>query len=284
VKQDHSSITAQKVAMLRAAHQILDHPKVFDDPIALRIVGTQRVSDIHLQKRQFKTRLSSYLRAIVVARSRLVEDELAAAIKRGVCQYVILGAGLDTFAYRHPYSDKGLSVFEVDYPATQAWKREQLKTAGISIPDSLTFVPIDFEIQTLARRLQEAGFREDVPSFFSWLGVTMYLNRKTVMATLKQIISSTPSGSAIVFDYAVPPSSQSFFRRLVFRLLAMRMAMVSEPWKGFFDPRQLIIDLKAIGFSQVDDMGTEDINTRFFSNRKDRLMVGGFGHLMNAQH
>jgi len=284
VKQDCSSLTAHKVAMMRAAHQILDHPKVFDDPIALTIVGTQGVSDIHLKKRQFSSRLSSCLRAIVVARSRLVEDELAAAIKRGVRQYVVLGAGLDTFSCRHPYSDKGLSVFEVDYPATQAWKRELLDAAGIPVPDSLTFVSIDFENQTTAERLQEAGFKEGEPSFFSWLGGTMYLNRTTVMDTLKYVASVTPSGSAIVFDYVVPLSSQGFLRRLVFRLLAMRMAMAGEPWQSSFDPHQLTIDLKAVGFTYVDDMGPEGINSRFFNNRDDRLMAGGFGHLMNARH
>ena len=102
MKQNSPSLTANKVAMMRAAHQILDNPKVFEDPIALSIIGTQGVAEIHSEKRKFKTRLHSYLRAIVVARSRVVEDELSMAIKRGIRQYVILGAGLDTFAYRNP--------------------------------------------------------------------------------------------------------------------------------------------------------------------------------------
>ncbi len=283
MKQDHHSLTAYKVALMRAAHQVIDTPIVFEDPLALKIVGTQGASDIRSGKRKFKTRLPGYLRAIVVARSRFVEDELSAAIKRGVRQYVILGAGLDTFAYRNPYSSHGLSVFEVDDPATQDWKRRQLSAADLPIPESLTFVPIDFERYTLEDRLREARFRTDEQSFFSWLGVTMYLNRETVISTMKFIASSMPSGSGIVFDYLVPPSSQNFSRRLVFRLLSYKMAVIGEPWQTFFDPDQLENDLRAIGFTQLEGLEPEDINALFFNNRTDKLIMGSFGRLMKAQ-
>jgi methyltransferase (TIGR00027 family) len=124
MKQNRPSLTAQKVAIMRAAHQIFDNPKVFEDPIALSIVGTQCASDIHSERQKFESRLYKYLRAIIVARSRFVEDELSVAINQGVRQYVILGAGLDTYAYRNPHSSVGLRVFEVDHPATQEWKRK----------------------------------------------------------------------------------------------------------------------------------------------------------------
>jgi methyltransferase (TIGR00027 family) len=283
MKQNGPSLTAKKVAMMRAAHQILDSPKVFEDPIALDIIGPENVSEIHSEIRKFKTRLHSYLRAIVVARSKFVEDELSVAIKHGVRQYVILGAGLDTFAYRNPYSNDGLKVFEVDHPATQEWKRQQLDAAKIPIPNNLILAPIDFKSQTLADQLQEAGFKADEPSFFSWLGVTMYLNRETMMATMNYISSSIPSGSEIIFDYTIPPSSQNFLRRLVFRLIARKVAVIGEPWRSFFDPKSLMADLKAIGFTQAEDIGPDEINARFFLNRTDKLMVGNFGHLMKAQ-
>jgi methyltransferase (TIGR00027 family) len=283
MKQDSPSLTAYKVARMRAAHQVLDEPKVFEDPIALSIIGAQGYSEIHSEKQRFTTRLHSYLRAIVVARSKFVEDELSVAIKRGVRQYVILGAGLDTFAYRNPYSSIGLRVFEVDYPATQEWKHQQLIAAKIPLPKTLTFAPVDFESQLLAEQLQKAGFRSDEPSFFSWLGVTMYLTREAMMATMEYISSSTPSGSGIVFDYVIPPSSQNLLRRLVFRLIAHRLASSGEPWVNFMDPNSLIMDLKTIGFTHVEDIGPEEINARFFKNRQDNLMVGKFGHLMKAQ-
>lgn len=283
MKQNNPSLTAYKVAMMRAAHQVLDNPKIFKDPIALSIIGTQGASDIRSKSQKFKTKLHSYLRAIVVARSRFVEDELVVAIKRGVRQYVILGAGLDTFAYRNPYSAEGLRVFEVDHPATQQWKRQQLNATAIRTPETLAFVPIDFESQSLVDELLKAGFRTEEPSLFSWLGVTMYLIRETMMATMEQIPSSTSSGSEIVFDYIVPPSSQNFLRRLVFRLLSSKVGKAGESWKSFFDPISLVMDLKAIGFTQAEDIGPEKINALFFKDRADKLMVGNFGHLMKAQ-
>jgi methyltransferase (TIGR00027 family) len=269
--------------MMRAAHQILDTPKVFDDPMALRIVGSQGASEIRSGKRWLKTRLPSYLRAIVVARSRFVEDELSAAVERGVRQYVVLGAGLDTFAYRSPYSSSGLRVFEVDHPATQAWKQQLLAAENICVPESMSFAPMDFESQSLADALRKADFRTDRPCFISWLGVSMYLSRETLLTTMKSIASSAASGSAIVFDYVIPPSTQNILRRSVFRALTLRLARIGEPWISFFDPNSLAMDLKAIGYSNTEDIGPEEINSRFFKNRPDKLMVGSFGHLMRAQ-
>jgi methyltransferase (TIGR00027 family) len=283
MKQSNPSLTANKVAMMRAAHQILDSPIVFKDPIALSIIGAQSVSDIHSKDRTFKTKLHSYLRAIVVARSSFAEAELSVAIKSGIRQYVILGAGLDTFAYRNPNSRDGLHIFEVDYPATQEWKRQQLNEANIRIPKTLTFVPIDFETQSLADQMETAGFRTDELTFFSWLGVTMYLTHDTMMEMMKFITSHTPSGSKIVFDYVIPPSSQNFLRRLVFYLLSQKIRRAGEPWKSFYDPNSLMKDLKAIGFTQAQDIGPEEINALFFKNRTDKLLVGNFGHLMKAQ-
>ncbi len=283
MERNSPSLTAYKVAIMRAAHQILDTPKVFEDPLALKIVGNKGDSEIHTKTRKFKQRIRSHIRAIVVARSKFVEDELGLAIKRGVRQYVILGAGLDTFGYRNPYSSSNLRVFEVDHPATQEWKHQHLRAAKIPIPETLIFVPIDFERQSLADQLQEAGFRTDQPTFFSWLGVTMYITRRAMMTTLEYISSSTPSGSGIVFDYMVPPSSQNVLRRLIFQLLARRQVFRGEPWVNFVDPHSLTTDLETIGFTKVEDIGPEEINARFFKDRSDKLMAGNSGHLMNAQ-
>src|SRR5271167_272110 len=149
------SRTAQRVAIRRAAHQLLDEPRVLDDPLALRIIGAETAAELRSNPKEHAAFARAF-RAFMVARSRFAEDELALAYARGVRQYVVLGAGLDTFAYRNPHA--GLRVFEVDHPATQAWKREQLQAAGIAIPPSLTFVPVDFERQTLADGLGQSGF------------------------------------------------------------------------------------------------------------------------------
>src|SRR5262249_52440962 len=139
------------------------------------------------------------LRAFVVVRSRFAEDTLRAATDQGVRQYVVLGAGLDTFAYRNPRAD--VRVFEVDHPDTQAWKRDLLARTGIAIPEGVTHVPIDFQAQSLGEGLAAHGFRTDVPAFFSWLGVTMYLADAAVRSTLAWVAQANAPGSGIVFDY-----------------------------------------------------------------------------------
>ena len=191
------SKTAQRVAIRRAAHMLLDDPKVFDDPLALTIIGKESASALQANPKQFETSpLSPYLRAFVAARSRYAEDELALAVPRGVCQYVILGAGLDTFAYRNSYPQGQVHVFEVDHPATQAWKRSRLEETGITLPDDLTFAPVDFETQTLAEGLFEAGYDSSKGTFFSLLGVTEYLTTDVVMTTFG-FIASAPAGSGV---------------------------------------------------------------------------------------
>jgi len=283
IKEDRASATAQRVAMLRAAHQLLDDPKVFDDPLALRIIGKESASALQADPRQLEDNpLSSYLRAFVAARSRYAEDELARGIRGGARQYVILGAGYDTFAYRNPYPEGVLQVFEVDHPTTQTRKQERLKEIGIPPPSDLTFAPVDFETQTLVEGLRAAGYDPGKCTFFSWLGVTTYLMPEAVMAALR-FIASAPAGSGVVFDYMISPSLLNPAQRLRFDALARRVAADGEPWKAFFDPGLLTRDLRTMGFRYAEDKGPEEINARYFKNRKDGLRVGSLSHVMNAQ-
>ncbi|HET6459326.1 MAG TPA: SAM-dependent methyltransferase [Syntrophales bacterium] len=269
------SITAQRAAMMRAAHQMLDEPRVFDDPLALRIVGAEGSSVLQT------TPAADILRAFIAARSRYAEDVLGEAVGRGLRQYVILGAGLDTFAYRNHYTQAQLRVFEVDHPATQSWKRAQLEAAVISIPPSLTFVPVDFEAETMAEALGQAHLDHGKPAFFSWLGVTPYLTGEAVAATLK-FIARLKTGSGVVFDYVISPSLLNPRQRAAFENLSKLVAMAGEPWQTFFDPSTLAADLRAFGFAEVVDMGPDEINARYFTGRYDNLEVRGFGHIMKA--
>src|SRR5580698_7847011 len=166
MRDTRASTTAMRVAMRRAAHQIFDDPKVFDDSVALAIVGPEGVAQLKTAGKQHSS-IARYLRAFMAVRSRYAEDHLARAIARGASQYVVLGAGLDTFAYRNPYVGTALRVFEVDHPATQEWKRARLAEAGIAIPESVTHAPVNFEHQTLAEGLHQAGFDETRATFFS---------------------------------------------------------------------------------------------------------------------
>jgi methyltransferase (TIGR00027 family) len=273
------SRTAQRVAIRRAAHQLLDQPRVLDDPLALRIIGSEAAAELRSNPKEDHA-FSRAFRAFMAARSRYAEDELARAVAHGVRQYVVLGAGLDTFAYRNPHP--GLRVFEVDHPATQAWKREQLEAAGIAIPATLTFVPIDFEQQTLADGLGQSGFNGKVAAFFSWLGVTPYLTRDACMITLS-FVAKMPAGSGVVFDFAVDPALLNPGQRIALGVLSKRVAAAGEPFQLFFDPVKLQDELGSMGFRRTEFLQGKELNARYFKDRKDGLLVrGGLGHLMGA--
>lgn len=272
-----------RVAMRRAAHQILDQPKILDDPIALPIIGPEAAAKLEAERSRHQSRAARNLRAFLVARSRFAEDELARSMGRGVSQFVILGAGLDTFAYRNRHGDSVLRIFEVDYPATQEWKRQRLAAAGIAIPPSVTYAPLDFERQTLPEGLKLAGFDASKTAFFSWLGVTMYLTEEAVTNTLG-FIASTPEGGGVAFDYAVPRSSLNWVGRLALDALSHRVAAAGEPFRTFFDPAALAERLRRIGFSRVEDLDAGEMNARYFKDRADQLCVtGSVGHLISAK-
>ncbi len=280
MEEGRPSRTALSAAKHRAVHQLVDVPKVFDDPLALKIICENAKKKIWVDLCQLQKKSS--LRAFIALRSRYAEDELARAIQRGVRQYVVLGAGLDTFGYRNPYPVPHLRVFEVDHPATQTWKRVRLREAGIAIPDSLTFAPVDFEQQTLADGLNRAGFRADEPAFFSMLGVVVYLTKTAVMETFK-FVASLPAGSEIVFDYGILSSMLSERQRSAREYLARRVAAIGEPWITYFDPVSLEGDLRAMGFKQVEDFGLEAAKERYFKDRTDGLRISGSAHLMKAR-
>src|SRR6202020_2795196 len=168
------SRTALRVALRRAAHQLYDaKPLLLDDPIAVPILGDTYAEELRRTPTWPDRPFSVSLRAFLVARSRYAEDTLARAVAQGVTQYVLLGAGLDTFAHRNPHLH--LRVFEVDHPATQQWKRELLEISALPTPKNLTYAPVDFERQSLPDQLHSAGFNPAIPTFFAWLGVVPYL-------------------------------------------------------------------------------------------------------------
>jgi methyltransferase (TIGR00027 family) len=265
--------------MRRAAHQLFDNPKVFEDPVALRIAGPEAEQDLFANlESERPARL--YLRAFMAVRSRVAEDQLTRAIAHGAAQYVLLGAGLDTFAYRNP--PPALRVFEVDHPATQTWKRERLREMAIAVPDSVVYAPIDFERQQLAEGLEAAGLDFNRITFFAWLGVVPYLTAEAATATLR-FIAAMPRGSGVTFDYSVPPSSLNGWQRAAFDVLAARVAAAGEPFQLFFEPAELAHMLMSLGFSSLEDLDGRELNERYFHNRTDGLRTaGGAAHIMTA--
>ena len=212
----------------------------------------------------------------------MAEDALKQAIDAGVRQYVVLGAGLDTFAYRNPYP--GLRVFEVDHPATQRWKRERLENARIAVPQDVTFVAADFDItmEPLPAILLAAGLRIHEPSFFSWLGVTPYLESATVLSTLRAMATLAANGGGVVFDYFISPEFLGARQRAGFEALAARVAAAGEPFRASFEPSTLMARISEMGFRRIRDLGPDELNATFFSNRSDGLHVGGFGRILTA--
>jgi methyltransferase (TIGR00027 family) len=281
MEQNQPSRTAQGAAMHRAAHQLVDRPPVFADPLALRIIGNEAATELREGRDERAMTAATGLRAFIATRSRFTEDCLAEAMARGVRQYVLLGAGLDTFAYRAPW--EGLHIFEVDHPATQGWKRARLSEVGITAPASVTFAPVDFERETIRDGLARAGFDFSKPAVFAWLGVTPYLTRDAVVATLS-FVAFLPANSEIVFDYAERPGNAATAeQRAHFEALAARVAAAGEPFRSLFEKDELVRDVKALGFSFVEDLDAEALNARYFRNRADGLALRGRAHLLHAR-
>jgi methyltransferase (TIGR00027 family) len=270
------SRTALGAARHRAAHQLLEQGFIFTDPLAVRILGENPQSIIDDAQQNDAGRR---MRIFIAARTRLAEDWLAAAITGGVTQLVVLGAGLDTYAYRGGYQDT-LRIFEIDHPATQAWKRQRLIEAAIPIPPSLTYAPIDFERETLADGLHAAGFDTTQPTFFTWLGVVPYLTPDAFWSTLR-FISRVPNRAHVVFDYSDPPDSLSPEMRAVYEERAARVAALGEPWVNHFEAETLHPQLKDAGFRTIEDFGPREIAARFFPQRAASMPAKG-GHILHA--
>ena len=268
------SRTALRVALRRAAHQLYDdRPLVFEDPLAIRILGSH-ATEVERTPGRFADRKprphSVGMRAFVVARSRYAEDMLARAVEGGATQYVLLGAGLDTFAHRNPYP--GLRVFEVDHPATQQWKCELLSQTGMPQPQGLTYVPVDFEHQTLAAELLGKRFDPAAPTFFSWLGVVSYITLDAFRATVR-FLALRPAGSGVVLDYEQPRAVLPRLEQLARDSRSYRAGLAGEDFKLFFSPVEIAAELQA--FREREDLGTTELNARYFSARTDRLQMMG---------
>ncbi|HOV18326.1 class I SAM-dependent methyltransferase [Ottowia sp.] len=281
VRQGIPSRSAMAVASLRAAHQLLDEPLVHPDPIALPLLGAPAQAALRDDPFRLNDPLSRGLRAALVVRSRFVEDELSRCVAAGVRQYVILGAGLDTFAYRNPYCDEGLRVLEVDHPGTQRWKQQLLAEAGIDVPPSLAFVAVDFERDDLGAALQWSGFRVDQPACISWMGVTMYLTANGVLSTLRTL-ATFAAGSCLCFDYRVPVSMLNPIERTVSDVVERQVTAVGEPWLSTLDPVHLQAQLLELGFSSAHSATPDELNERYFARRKDGLRTGGSVRIMCA--
>jgi len=297
--EGRASRTAIATAYFRAHHCAHASPKIFEDSLAGALLSAKEREAMErflldgLVKHNPELARSGADRAtlvgyalrglvVVLARARYTEDRLAAAMRGGVSQYVIIGAGLDTFALRRPDLQDRLRIIEIDHPATQTSKQERIREAGLTPPPNLHFAPADLEKESLAEVLSRTPYDRARPAFFSWLGVTMYLTGDAIRATLRSLRGSAAAGSQLVFDYldraVLAPENQSpTFSRLI-----EIVKRVGEPMIFGYDPSVLGAELAALGFRLLEDLGPEAQEVLYFKGRADGLRPYGSAHLACA--
>src|SRR5262245_50423087 len=279
MKPNEPSRTALMIAWQRAAHQLLDHGSILHDPFALEILREDEKDVLQFANAH---PLASLGRLFTAARSRIAEDALSGAVERGIRQIVILGAGLDTFALRSPHGARAIRIYEVDHPATQAWKRQRLAEAQLALPPWLVFVPVDFERDDLGTMLAGAGFQQHSPAFFTWLGVVPYLSQDAIGGALDYMASI--QNSEVVFDYMEPPEAFSEEMRESVTARTEQLERIGERWASRFEPADMAAILRSHGFGDFEDISFQEITSRF--GRAVRGLAPGQAglHVVHAKH
>lgn len=277
----HSQM-AEQTALFRAAHQILDDdPKILLDPLAVTLLGTDTGKRINENRDLYSKPHIAMARTFAIMRSRYTEDELAVAIDRGVTQYVILGAGLDTSPYRVGHPSERIDTYEIDHPDTQRWKLDRIAQAQIPIRENLRHVAVDFEQQSLTEGLAETGFDFAQPAFFSWLGVTYYLQPASVQHMFEQIAGSAPT-SQLIFDFVVDDSVLDEAGRADVATISAYAEQQQEPWLSRYGPAQLQDVLRRAGFNEVSYFSHDLATQTYLQGRSDGLAVHPAIQMMSA--
>ena len=282
MEEGKHSFMAEGTAYLRAVHMTLDgEPKVLDDPLAAKLLGPGLEAKIAADKERLTSSALVKARALIVMRSRFVEDELMAAIDRGVTQYVILGAGLDTSPYLAGHPAEKLPTYEVDHPATQELKLERLAEAGIRIGKNIHHIAIDFERESITEVLDHAGFDRNQPTFFSWLGVSYYLYPESVLDIFEYVARVAPA-SQLVFDFMLADSVLGEKERQAMAKITVFLEKYREPLLCRFDPQELQDTLRRIGFSETFYFSWERATERYFKDRADGMYLDFTTQMMSA--
>jgi len=264
--------TAVRVALWRALHVLADAPPhVFEDLVGLQLAAPED----DWRDRPDMSAFTRPFRASIVARARYIEDLVEEEAARGITQYVILGAGLDTFAQRRPALASRLSVFEIDQPGQQAWKRARLVDAGFGIPSYLRLVPVDFEAgDAWWTKLEAAGFDPGRPAIVASTGVSMYLTLDTVVATLRQV-ASLASGSTFAMSFMLPIEMADPELRPGFERAAEGARSAGTPFISFFTPGDMLQLAREAGFRQAEHISAAALAQRYFADRADGLRPPG---------
>ncbi|NVO00144.1 MAG: class I SAM-dependent methyltransferase [Geobacteraceae bacterium] len=301
--EDQVSRTALFTAYSRGYHCNYDKPRIFADPLAFSLLSSEERDRIELllmevfraanpvaaalftdtQSAMGWMMQSGAAASILLSRAQYAEECLEKSLESGVCQYVMLGAGLDSFAFRRPELAEKLELFEIDHPATQAHKRQRLTELGWVQPANLHYVPVDFTRQRLADRLGDSPYDPGLPVFFSWLGVTYYLPREVVLATLREVAKVAKSGSSIVFDYLDREAFEP--RKCAPRVQRMlnHVESLGEPMQSGFDPLSLPAEMTSVGLELAENLCPGEIHSRWFLGRSDHYRACEHVHFAHAK-
>ena len=260
--------TAVRTALWRALHVLADNPPyVFEDLIGLQLAA----ADEGWRDRPDMSAFTMPFRASILARARFVEDCVAEQVERGLTQYVILGAGLDTFAQRRPQLANRMQVFEIDQPGPQDWKRRRLVDLGLAVPACLQWVPVDFEAgDDWMERLVSAGFDATRPAIVASTGVSLYLTREAIMTTLRHI-AALATGSTLVMSFMLPIEMQEPEIRISVERAAAGAKASGTPFISFFAPDEMLALAREAGFRKVQHVSAAELARRYFSDRTDGL-------------
>ena len=276
MREGQASVTALGAAGHRAAHQVVERGFVFADPLALAILGPDAEGAVALARERPERRP---LRLFIAMRSRFAEDSAARAIENGVRQILVLGAGLDTFAYRLEPT-REMRVFELDHPATQGEKRRRLAEAQIAEPGHVAYVAHDFERGSMTAALTAAGLDPKIRTFVIWLGVTPYLTAEAASATLGEL-ARWPGGAEVVFDYANPPDRiKEATTRIYHEQMAERVAASGEPFRCYFDTAALHTAARRLGYTEIEDLDRAELVQRYLPDLPVAPRPGPGGHVV----
>lgn len=282
MKATRHSSTAEATAAVRAWHRLNHSPLIFDDPYAFEFTSK-------IWRGICRNRLLTWLifeRALrplqpvaaeIICRARYTEDKLESAIQNGVTQYVLMGAGFDSFALRRPELAEHIRIYEVDHPLSQRVKKERIDRQHGRMPLNVEFVPVDFEKETLPHALKDSGYDNLRPAFFSWLGVVQYLPSQSVFETLESLASLTMPGSELVFDYLLPEDELGRADKKVLERLRSFTKRRDEPLASSFSPSEMEHEVSRRGFEVIENLSPAEQESRYFSGQNNNLRpFGGY--------
>ncbi|MGD8455992.1 MAG: class I SAM-dependent methyltransferase [Anaerolineales bacterium] len=285
-KQRYS--TAETTAAIRAMHLLYDQPVVFNDPYALQLTSPalRRICQSRFFQwilgRKFIAETYRPIAGQVLSRAKYVEEKLEQAVSDGISQYILIGAGFDSFCLRRPDFSSDLMIFEVDHPATQRIKRQRLKEVSDSSLGGVEFIAVDLEKRTISDALSDSSFSKDEKAFFSWLGTIPYLSEDAVFAVLRDLADFAARDSEIVFDYLIPTSKMTHEDHQALRKGMRIIERWGEPVRSYFNPDSFPDDVSHLGYQIFENRSPDKLNKRYFSNRSDNLVAHLAAYIVHA--